>query len=89
MASIRQRGDKWQARVTRKGFKSEVRSFASRQDARRWATALEAGIDQGGYVSQSLAQCTILKEVIERYVREVLPTVKAAVDDGYRLYVTP
>lgn len=85
MASIRQRGDTWQARVSRRGFKTEVRSFAARQDALRWARALEAEIDRGSYVSTSLAQRTTLKDLIERYVREVLPSMKGARDDRIRL----
>lgn len=85
MASIRQRGETWQARVSRKGYKTEVRSFATRQDATRWARSLEAEIDQGSYVSQSLAQRTSLNDVIERYIREVLPSMKGARDDAIRL----
>ena len=49
MASIRQREGKWQARVRRKGFPDEVRTFPSRQDAERWARSVESDIDKGSY----------------------------------------
>jgi len=37
MASIRFRGNKWQARVSRKGEQSPVKTFQSKEDAERWA----------------------------------------------------
>lgn len=41
MASIRQRGDTWQVRVSKKGFPPESRTFTSKAEARRWATETE------------------------------------------------
>ena len=40
MASIRLRGNKWQARVSRKGEQSLVKTFQSKEDAERWAKGL-------------------------------------------------
>lgn len=47
MASIRQRGDAWQARVSLKGFPPESRTFNSKADARRWASETEAAMRRG------------------------------------------
>lgn len=67
MASLRYRNGKWQARITRKGFADESQTFLTKQDAERWARAIEADIDRGTYISQSEAQRTTLAEVIQRY----------------------
>ena len=47
MASIRKRGDRWQARVQRRGHPTEARSFTNRSDATKWARAAERRIDVG------------------------------------------
>lgn len=44
MASIRQRGGKWQARVIRTGFPAVVKTFDTHGDAQRWARSIERGI---------------------------------------------
>jgi len=37
MASIRKRGDRWQAQVRRKGSKPLSKTFKLKADAERWA----------------------------------------------------
>jgi len=49
MASIRQRMGRWQARVSRKGYPPETNTFDSREDAVKWARALETEMDRGLY----------------------------------------
>lgn len=88
MASIRQREGKWQARVRRKGFPDEVRTFPSRQDAERWARSVESDIDKGSYVSRSEAESTTLKEIIERYIVEVCPSKRGYAEETIRLRAT-
>ena len=61
MASIRQRGDTWQARVSRMGFPSESRTFSNKAEARRWATEVEAAMLRGrgaGHCSSGYASNT-------------------------------
>jgi hypothetical protein len=41
MASIRFRSNKWQARVSRKGEQSLVKTFQFKEDAERWARSVE------------------------------------------------
>lgn len=88
MASIRRRGDKWQARVSRKGYQPEVKSFQTRQDAERWARSIEAEMDRGLYVSRTDAESTTLKDVIERYIADVCPTKRGGPDEAIRLRAT-
>ncbi len=85
MASIRLHGDRWQARVRRKGHPEESRSFATRIDTERWARAIESEIDRGTYTSAMESQRLTLRELIDRYIDEVLPSMKGAEADGIRL----
>ncbi len=85
MASIRCRNGKWQARVVRKGFPAESGTFATKQDAERWARKIESEIDSGRYVSLTEAQRVTLGDVIDRFIKEVLPGMRSAKDDKIRL----
>ena len=88
MASIRNRGNKWQARVTRKGFPDEVKSFTSRQDAERWARSVETEMDKGCFINRSAAESTTFKVIIERYIADVCPTLRGGADESIRLRAT-
>lgn len=85
MATFRYRSNRWQARVRRKGYPDETKSFLSRQDAEKWSRALESEIDKGQFVSVNEAQRTTLGDVIARYLVEVTPTMKGASEDTIRL----
>ena len=85
MASFRYRSNQWQARVRRKGYPDETKSFAIRQDAEKWARSIEADIDKGQFVNVSEAQRTTLGDLIERYLVEVTPLMKGASEDTIRL----
>lgn len=85
MASIRQRKGKWQARVLRKGWPPQVKTFLVRQDAERWARAVEIGIDRGALVGRNAAEWLTLGELLARYCLEVTPTMRGAAEDSIRL----
>jgi len=85
MATIRQRGNRWQVQVRRNGHAAESKSFLNRQDAEKWARSVEVEIDRGSFVSASLAEKTTLGELIQRYMVEVTPTMKGAKEDTIRL----
>lgn len=85
MASIRQHGNGWQARVRRKGHPDEARSFATRQEAQKWARAVEVAMDRGAFISSSVAERVTLAEIIERYRKTVTPSLKGAKEDAIRL----
>lgn len=86
MASIRQRDGRWQARVTRKGYPQQVKTFSSRGEAARWARLTEAAIDQGGHSGPSSVDRWPLSDVMERYLAEVTPTKRGASDEAIRLH---
>jgi len=85
MASIRFRSNKWQARVSRKGEQSLVKTFQSKEDAERWARSIEVEWDRGTYTNIHQAQKTTFGELIERYLREVTPLMRGACADTIRL----
>lgn len=85
MASFRMHGKRWQARIRRHGHPDEVRSFFTRQDAERWARSIEIEMDRGSFVSLTNAQKSTMVELIERYLKEVTPSMKGARDDSIRL----
>ena len=85
MASIRYRSNKWQARVSRKGEQSLVKTFQSKEDAERWARSIEVEWDRGTYTNIHQAQKTTFGELIERYLREVTPLMRGAGADTIRL----
>jgi len=85
MASFRQRGGKWQARVLRNGYPDQTKTFETKADAEKWARALESEIDKGQFVNVNEAQRTNLGDVIARYLAEVTPTMKGATEDTIRL----
>jgi integrase len=85
MASFRQRGGKWQARVIRDGYPDQARTFETKADAEKWARSVESEIDKGQFVSVNEAQRTTLGDVMARYLVEVTPTMKGATEDTIRL----
>ena len=85
MASIRFRSNKWQARISRKGEQSLVKTFQSKEDAERWARSIEVEWDKGTYINTHQAQKTTFGELIERYLREVTPAMRGAGADTIRL----
>lgn len=68
MASILKKGDKWQARVIRKGFPPQNKSFDSKAEAQAWATEIEASMQSGTFESNSADLATTLGELIDRYL---------------------
>lgn len=85
MASIRQHGNKWQARISRKGFKPQIKSFHTKQDAEKWARHIEIQMDKGSFVDTVDSARTTLADLIKRYLSEVTPTMRGASVDIYKL----
>ena len=78
MASIRKRGNRWQARVTHIGQSSIAKSFNCRSDADKWARAIEREQYLEAYVCRNEAESTTISQLIERYKREIVPTFRGA-----------
>ncbi|AYH43346.1 integrase [Azoarcus sp. DN11] len=85
MASVRQRGEHWQARITRHGFPPEAKTFRTRQEAEAWARSVEVEVDKGVYQSRTAAEQTSLGDILQRYAEEVTPSKKGAKEETIRL----
>ena len=87
MASVGPRYDKdqnligWQARVIRKGYPTRSKTFRAKKDAEAWARSVENEMDKGVWRDTSAAERTTLKDALNRYAEEIIPTKKG---DGSR-----
>lgn len=83
MASIRARKNAagkiaWQARVIRKGFPDQVRTFRTKAQACAWAAVVEAEIARGVFVpGLTGGQKLLLREAIERYIAQEVPRMRS------------
>ena len=85
MATFRNRSGKWQARVQVKGHATLSKTFINKVDAERWAKQVEVEMQKGSYTNLVLAERTTFAEIIERYIVEVLPTMRGGKADYIRL----
>ncbi|MBU2858336.1 site-specific integrase [Acidithiobacillus ferrooxidans] len=87
MATINSREDQdgitigWQAIVRRKGHPSQTKTFRAKKDAEAWARSIESEMVRGVWRDRSEAESATLKECLERYAEEIIPTKKG---DGRR-----
>lgn len=86
MASIRKRGDRWQARITRKGHPTLARSFSARQHALQWAKQTEMQVERRTWIGHETERESLtLRAALERYKSEVTPSKKGAAQEQYRI----
>lgn len=77
MASIINKGGKYQVQIRRQGKRPVYKSFTDKRTAQAWARKIESEIEQGIFQDHSLSQTTTLKQVMERYKREILPSKRS------------
>jgi len=88
MATIRKKGNKWQAMIRRKGWPYQTGSFRTKAEADSWSRDIESKMDRGYFLDQSHAKSTTFAELIEIYLTEVTakrPTEKSRVSESSRL----
>ncbi|GMO20728.1 site-specific integrase [Bradyrhizobium sp. TM233] len=74
MATIRQRGKKWQVQVRRAGSGAVSKSFLRRKDADAWARQMEIQADRSELpADSSVLKVVTLADLIARYRKEVTP----------------
>ena len=56
---------------------AQFKTFKTKAAAERWARQVEADMDKGVFVLTSAAENTTLSEVIDRYIKEILPAKKS------------
>jgi len=85
MATIRKRGDKWQARIQLKGFEPAAKSFTTKADAEAWGKITEAEMIRGVFIKRTDAERTTLAEALSRYEKEVTSGKKGADTERVRI----
>jgi len=88
MASIRKRGNGWQARVLRVGYPNEVKTFSAKAEAEAWARQIESKMDQCQFISRTIAEQTTFGEIIQRYIETVTPSKRGRLEESIRLKAT-
>jgi len=54
MGTITKRGElQWQAKVRRKGFPSQSRTFMYKEDAEKWVRTIERELETSGFVDRN------------------------------------
>jgi integrase len=83
MAAIRRRGDRINVQIRKKGYPFISKSFVSLTVAKKWATTTEADMERRLHVV--IPDDTTVRELLNRYDREILPTHKGQQAEQYRL----
>lgn len=79
MASIEKRTSSdgkssYRVKVRLKGLPTESASFERKTDAQKWAASIESAIRENRHFKTTEAKRHTLNELIDRYIRDVLPT---------------
>jgi integrase len=74
MAAFEQRDSGyWQARVRRRGWPPQSKSFRTKVAAEAWARAAEAAMDAGSFVTAAVAERTTFEQIAKRFKKEFAP----------------
>jgi len=64
---------------------AKTRTFETHTAAKRWANVTEGRISGDEYTDRSKERRATLKEIVERYAREISPSKKGHASEVYRL----
>ena len=86
MATIEKRYSKtgeasYRAQIRLKGYPMQTATFKSKSTAKKWSQTTESAIREGRHFKTSEAKKHTLAELIDRYIKDVLPTKK---QDGHQ-----
>lgn len=84
MAAITKRENgQWQAKIRRRGWPAQSKTFRTKADAEGWARAVEREMDIGAFIHRDDAERTTFKDAADRYSREVLPKQRGKAQAEY------
>ncbi len=86
MPTIRKKGEgQYHVQIRKRGYPTQTKTFTKEADARRWATIIESEMERGVFVSRVEAEATLIKDVLQRFADEVLPTKRSEQSDKSRI----
>ncbi len=86
MPTIRKKGEgQHHVQIRKRGYPTQTKTFNKLADAERWATIIESEMERGVFVSRSEAEATLVKDILERFATEVLPTKRSKQSDNSRI----
>lgn len=85
MATIIQRGDKWQAKIRKQGHPIQSKTFLRQSDAEAWARKTESEMERGIWRDTTDAEKTTLAAALAKYEDEVTPKKKGSTVEKYRI----
>ena len=83
MATIRKRKGRYNIQIRKQGYPSITKTFSRIAVARKWAAGVEADMERRLHVV--IPDHTTVGNLLERYIREILPTHKGKQAEKYRL----
>ena len=81
MATFRKRNNKWHVQIRRKHHPSMTKTFLSKKVAQKWIRETESKIDQGCLIQSNAHSSITLKQLILRYMEEVLVKKKSCFNE--------
>ena len=85
MATFRKRSNGWQVRVRRIGYPDLTKTFSTHSEASEWARDMEYQIDKGVFHQPLNTKEATLRELLERYRKEITPHKKSQKPESYRI----
>ena len=86
MPTIRKKGEgQYHVQIRKRGYPTQTKTFTKEADAKRWATIIESEMERGVFVSRTEAEATLVKDVLQRFATEVLPTKRSEQSDKSRI----
>ena len=73
---------RYKAQVRMKGFPIQTATFERLTDAKRWVQQVESAIREGRHFKTSESKKRTIKELIEKYEKEILPTKPRSKQEG-------
>lgn len=88
MGQITYRGElQWRAKVRRKGFPEQSKTFSYKEDAEKWVRAVERELETSGFVDRREADRNSLAAILRRYQKEITPSKKSAAIESIKIDV--
>lgn len=86
MATFEKReSGRYQAKIRRNGFPTQSKTFPTRKEAEAWAKVIESEMVRGAFVDSKAADKMLFKDAADYYIKKILPTLRGADRDIYRI----